>query len=82
MKSLFAEVYVPALDLTLDLLIPSHITVRQSIRLMVDVIDKKEQIVLDVSTLSLYDSENRTMLDEEVTFDEAPIPDACSLVLV
>lgn len=82
MKSLFAEVYVPALDLTLDLLIPCHITVNQAICLIADVIDKKEQVSLDKSTLALYDSEGRVMLAENISFDEAQVPDACSLVLV
>jgi hypothetical protein len=70
------------LDLTLDLIIPCHITVRQAIRLIADVIDKKEQVALDKNALFLFDNDSRTALDKSVTFDESRVPDACSLILI
>jgi len=82
MRNLFAEVYVPALNLYMDLLIPGHITVGQAIGLMAKLIDQKEQVLLDTKALSLFDFEGRALLDGAATFDESPIPDACSLVLI
>jgi hypothetical protein len=82
MKNLVAEVYVPGLDMTLDLLIPSHVTAGQAIRLIAQIINKKVQISLDTDGLILYDAENNAVLEPDITFGEAPVPDACSLVLI
>ena len=82
MKNLLAEVRVPGLELTMDLIIPLNITVRQAARLIADIVYNKEGVTLDREKLMLFDYETRALLDGNVRFAEAGVPDACSLVLI
>lgn len=82
MKNLSAEVRVPGLDLTIDVIIPLSITVRQAARLIADIVDKKEGVALDKENLMLFDAESRSRLPDGACFADAEIPDACSLILI
>lgn len=83
MTNIYALVEVPALDMTLDVIIPVQLTVAQIISLLARMIYNLTQVSLDEQKLMLCDADAGCVLCEKsALFKASSLKDACRLVII
>lgn len=82
MTSIFAVVEVPLLGMTLDVMIPAHLTVALAISLLVRIINNQTSVALDEKSVVLCDIDNERILNMKTVISTTSLKDACRLAIV
>lgn len=82
MTSIFAVVEVPLLGITLDVMIPAHLTVALVISLLVRIVNNQTSVALDEKCVVLCDIDNGCILNRKAAISATSLKDACRLAIV